>query len=75
MPSCSYYTKKGLVYIIIVSPSSRQPLFYTKCIKANIYLSYNVYSISAAKCMCYPTLLSYLVPYLSYRRVLNLICR
>src|SRR6266567_2441251 len=30
MPSCSYYIKKGLVYSIIVSPSSRQPLSYTK---------------------------------------------
>ena len=73
MPSCSYYIKKGLVYIIITAPSSRQPLSYTKCIKVNICLSYNIYSISNTKYIYYPTLFSHFIPYLSYYRVLNLI--
>ena len=38
----SCYTKKGLVYIIIISPSSRQPAFYSKCTKAKTYLLYDV---------------------------------
>ena len=33
-----YYTKKGLVYIIIISPISYQPSFYFKCTKANTCL-------------------------------------
>ena len=50
MPSpCSYYIKEGLVYIALVSPLSRQPSFYLECTKVNIYLSYNVRSISNAK--------------------------
>ena len=32
---CSYYTKKGLVYIAIVKPFSRQPFSYSKCTKSN----------------------------------------
>ena len=35
MSPCSYYMKKGLVYIAITAPSSRQPFFYFKCTKAN----------------------------------------
>ena len=35
MSPCSYYTKKGLVYIIIIAPFSRQPSSCFKCIKAN----------------------------------------
>ena len=73
MPSCSHCVKKGLVYITIMALSSCQPLSYAKCIKANIYLSYNVYSVSAIKYIYYPTLFSYLVPYLSCYRVLSLI--
>ena len=53
MPSCSYYIKKGLVYIMIIALFSHQPLSYTKCIKANIYLSYNIYSISNTKYIYY----------------------
>ena len=71
MPSYSRYIKKGLVYIIIISPSSRQPLSYTKYIKANMRLSYNIRSISATKYIYHPILLNCLVPYLSYYRVLN----
>ena len=73
MPSCSYYIKKGLVYIIIISLFGCQPLSCTKYIKVNICLSYNIYSISATKYIYYLTLLNCLVPYLSYYRVLDLI--
>ena len=74
MPSCSCYIEKGLVYIIIILPFSRQPLSCTKCIKANIYLSCNIYSISTTKYIYYSILLNCLVPYLSYYRVSDLIC-
>jgi len=46
---CSRYTKKGLVYIILASPLSRQPSLYLEYTKANIYSSYDVYSTSNAK--------------------------
>ena len=36
MPTCSYYTEKGLVYIAIVAPLGRQPSSYTKCTKLNM---------------------------------------
>ena len=42
MPSCSRYTEKKLVYIIIAVPLGCQPSFYIKYTKLNIYLSYNV---------------------------------
>ena len=42
MPTCSCYTKKGLVYIMIVALSSYQLFFYTECIKLNIYTLYNI---------------------------------
>ena len=48
----SYCAKKKLVYVIIASPSSRQPSSYTKYIKANIRSSYNVCSISNTKYIC-----------------------
>ena len=66
MFSCSHYIKKGLIYITIIAPSSRQPLSYTMYIKANIYSSYNICSVSNTKYIYYPTLLSYLIPCLSY---------
>ena len=49
IPTYSRYIKKGLVYITIISPAGCQPLSCIKCTKANIYLSYNVYSISGTK--------------------------
>ena len=73
MPSYSYYTKKILVYIIITAPSSRQPSSYTKYIKLNMWLSYNVRSISNAKYIRLIILYNYLVSYLIYYRVLGLI--
>ena len=73
IPSYSYYIKKGLVYITITAPSGRQPSSYTKYIKANIYLSCNVYSISNAKYKRLIILYNLLVLYLIYYRVLDLI--
>ena len=49
IPSYSYYIEKRLSYIIISVFFSRQPSFYIKCIKLNIYLSYNVKLVSNAK--------------------------
>ena len=46
MPTYSRYIEKRLVYIIIVAPLGRQPFFYTKYIKLNIHLSYNIKSVS-----------------------------
>ena len=42
MPTCFYYMLKRLIYIIIAALFSRQPSFYTKCTKLNIYLSCDV---------------------------------
>ena len=39
---CSYYAKKGLVYIIIIFPTSRQPSSCFKYTKANTRSSCNV---------------------------------
>jgi len=50
MPSpYSYYAKKGLVYITLASPLSRQPSSYLKCTKVNIYLSCDIRSTFNAK--------------------------
>ena len=38
----SCYTKKKLVYIIIIAPFSHQSSFYIKCTKLNIYLFCNI---------------------------------
>ena len=46
MPIYSYYTEKGLVYIIIIALFSYQPSSYAKCTKLNIHLSYNIYLVS-----------------------------
>ncbi len=73
MPSCSYYIKKRLVYIAITALSSRQRLSYAKYTKVNMRSSCNIHSISDAKYIYCPTLLNYLVPYLSYYKVPDLI--
>jgi len=39
---CSYYVKKGLVYITIATPFSRQFSFYSKCTQLNTYSSCDV---------------------------------
>ena len=71
IPSCSCYIEKGLVCVTITALSGRQPLSCVKCIKANMHLSCNIYSISNTKCIYYPILLSCLIPYLNCHRVLN----
>ena len=38
----SYYIKKGLVYIAIINFFSCQPFSYTKCIKLNTCVLYNM---------------------------------
>ena len=49
MSPYSYYIKKGLVYIIIINPFSRQSFSYIKCIKSNTYALYNICSVSLNK--------------------------
>ena len=41
--------EKKLVYIIIIALSSRQPSFYVKCTKLNMYLFCNVRLVSNTK--------------------------
>ena len=48
---CSYYIKKGLVYIIIIDSFSCQPSFYTKYTKLNTCTSCNMRSVLLNKCM------------------------
>ena len=54
---CSYYAKKGLVYIIIINPSGRQPFLYAKYTKSNTYTSCNMRLVSLNKC-AFPTYFS-----------------
>jgi hypothetical protein len=51
MPSYFCYMEKGLVCITITALSSRQPSSYSKYIKLNMCLSYNIYSIFNVKCI------------------------
>ena len=51
IPSCSRCEEKKLVYVIIIAPFSRQPSSYIECTKLNIYLSYNIRSVSDAECL------------------------
>ena len=51
MPSYSYYNKKKLVYIIIITPFSYQLSSCFKCTKLNIYLFCNVRLVSDIKCL------------------------
>jgi len=46
---CSYCVKKGLVYIAIAAPSSRQPSSCSKCTRLNTRSSYNVRLVSNTK--------------------------
>ena len=50
MPTCSRCAEKGLVYIIIIALSSRQPFFCVKCTKLNIHSSYYIYLVFIAEC-------------------------
>ena len=56
---CSCCAKKGLVYITITEPSSRQPSSYSKCIKSNTRILYNMHSVSLNKCTFLACLNSY----------------
>ena len=47
--SYSRYIKKGLVYIVIINPFSRQPSFYTKYTKLNTCILCDVRLISLNK--------------------------
>ena len=49
MPTYSYYTEKGLVYITITAPSSYQPSSCLECTKSNMHSFCNVYSVSNAE--------------------------
>jgi hypothetical protein len=51
MPPCSYYMEKGLVYIVITALFNCYPFFCLECMKLNMHLSYNIYSIFDAKCI------------------------
>ena len=51
IPTYSRYMLKGLVYIIIIAPLSRQPSSYTKCTKLNMHSSCNIKLVSNAKCI------------------------
>ena len=44
-----YYTKKGLVYIIIIDFFSCQPFSYAECTKLNTYTLYNMHLVSLNK--------------------------
>ena len=46
-----YCMEKRLSYIIILAPFSREPFFYTKCIKLNIRSSCNIRLVSKTKYM------------------------
>ena len=76
----SYYAKKGLVYIIIIFSFSHQPSFYLKYTKANTRLLYDMRLVPFNKyifsCRCIRLCIycSFLVLWLSYRRVLGLFC-
>ena len=47
---CSYYAKKGLVYITIIDSFSCQPSFHTKYTKSNTCALCDVRLISFNKC-------------------------
>jgi hypothetical protein len=49
IPTYLYYMEKRLVYIIIIAPFSRQPFFYFKYTKLNMYSLYNIRLVSIDK--------------------------
>jgi hypothetical protein len=52
MPSCSHYTEKGLVYIVIIALFNHQLSSCSKYIKLNMCSLYNIYFIFNAECIC-----------------------
>ena len=74
MPLYSYYMEKRLSYIIILTPFGRQPFFYAKYTKLNIYLSCNIRLVFNAKyafLIRFYVLQSLQLFYLIYLRVLH----
>ena len=71
MPSYSYYIKRGLLYVMIVSPSSRQPLSYAKYTTVNMRFSYNICLVSNTKYKRLIAYLNYLMPCLICSKVLD----
>ena len=62
---CSYYAKKGLVYIAIANPFNCQPSSCFKYTKLNTCILYNVYLVSLNKYIfltCLNSLWSLLLP-------------
>ena len=51
MGPCSRCVGKGLVYVVIAAPFSRQLSSCSKCTSVNIRLSYNVRSVPIVKCL------------------------
>ena len=49
MPTYSHYIEKGLMYIIIITPLSRQPSSYIKYTKLNMRSSCNIKLVSNTK--------------------------
>ena len=49
MPIYSHYTKKKLVYVIIIVPFNHQLFSYIECTKLNICLSCNIKSVLDVK--------------------------
>ena len=49
MSPYSYYTKKGLVCVAIITPFSRQPSSYSEYTKANTYSLCNICLVSTNK--------------------------
>ena len=73
MPSYSCCKKKKLVCIIIIVPFSCQPSFYSKYIKLNMHLFYNIRLVSNIKYLYLMrpySLQSLQLPYLICLRVL-----
>ena len=64
MSPYSYYTKKGLVYITIITPFSHQPSSYSKCTKANTCSLYNMRLVSTNKYIS--TFSIYIIIWLGY---------
>ena len=59
MPTCSRYMEKGLVYIAIMAPFSRQPSSYIKCTRLNMRSSCNVRLVFNAKYTFHTRLYTY----------------
>ena len=68
--TCSHCAEKGLIYVAITSPTSRQPLLCAECTKANIYSLCDVRSTFNTEYTLLISFYNLLVPYLIYYKVL-----